>query len=210
MGKINQGILGGVSGKVGGVVGTSWKGIAVLKAMPISVANPKTAAQVSNRDRNTAVLRFAQSVGTTFIRTYWNRFAKKMSGFNDFMSVNSESFNPLTSMYQNDKMFASVGKLTPINIGNFTANKSGNVLLAFTARSASSDYVAGDIVDVVVFNADKQDAYVLMDQLAAANHAQFACPAAWEIGDVLMGFISCRRADGTAVSTSSTSTVEIA
>ena len=47
MGILKQGILGGFSGKVANVVGTSWKGIAVIKAMPLSVANPKTAGQVA-------------------------------------------------------------------------------------------------------------------------------------------------------------------
>ena len=42
MGKINQGILGGVSGQVGNVIGGTWKGIDYLRIKPSSVANPKT------------------------------------------------------------------------------------------------------------------------------------------------------------------------
>ena len=38
---ISQGILGGISGKIGNVVGGSWKGIDYLRIMPASVANPK-------------------------------------------------------------------------------------------------------------------------------------------------------------------------
>ena len=41
MGKINQGILGGVSGQVGNVIGGTWKGIDYLRIKPSSVANPK-------------------------------------------------------------------------------------------------------------------------------------------------------------------------
>ena len=51
MGKISQGILGGVSGKVGNVVGGSWKGIDYLKIMPASVANPQTPAQMDQRSK---------------------------------------------------------------------------------------------------------------------------------------------------------------
>ena len=68
MGKIKQGILGAVSGKVGGVVGSSWKGIAYLKVLPASVANPNTAAQqtqrgafsgiVANRIKNSQLIPF--------------------------------------------------------------------------------------------------------------------------------------------------------
>jgi len=40
MGKINQGILGGFSGKVGNVIGGNWKGIDYMRVKPASVANP--------------------------------------------------------------------------------------------------------------------------------------------------------------------------
>ena len=37
MGKINQGILGGVSGQIGNVIGGTWKGIDYLRIKPSSV-----------------------------------------------------------------------------------------------------------------------------------------------------------------------------
>ncbi|MDD2265168.1 MAG: DUF6266 family protein, partial [Bacteroidales bacterium] len=47
MGTIKQGILGGFSGKVGNIVGASWRGIDYIRSMPASVRNPRTVAQVS-------------------------------------------------------------------------------------------------------------------------------------------------------------------
>lgn len=202
MATIKQGILGGFSGKVGSVVGTSWKGIGVMKAMPLSVANPKTSSQVNNRDRNTGVLRLAQGIGTTFIRTYWNRFAKGMSGFNDFMSVNYACYNPATQQYDQTKMFASVGKLVPMSITTASVEYSGACSLSFPARSTSSDYVAGDLVDVAVFNKDKQEGVVHMGVVATATTATFNIPANWQADEECIVFLSCRRGDGTAVSTS--------
>jgi len=202
MAVIKQGILGGFSGKVGGIVGTSWKGIGVMKAMPLSVANPKTAGQVNNRNRNTAVLRFAQAAGTTFIRSYWNRFAKGMSGFNDFMSVNYAAYNPLTSLYDATKMFTSVGKLTPMIVGGLTATAATNMVLSFTARSSASDYVVGDLVDVVMFNTTKGEGVQKLDISASTATASIPTPASWDVDDNIVAFVSCRRADGTAVSTS--------
>lgn len=202
MGVIKQGILGGFSGKVGGIVGTSWKGIGVMKAMPLSVANPRTAGQVNNRNRNTAVLRFAQAAGTTFIRSYWNRFAKGMSGFNDFMSVNYAAYNPVTAVYDATKMFTSVGKLVVMSITGFTATAATNMMLSFTARTAASDYVVGDLVDVVMFNMTKGEGVVKLDIAASAVSASIPTPAAWDVDDSVIAFASCRRADGTAVSTS--------
>lgn len=49
MGTIKQGILGGFSGKVGTVIGSSWKGISYMKGRAQSTKNPKTAAQTMQR-----------------------------------------------------------------------------------------------------------------------------------------------------------------
>ena len=206
MAVIKQGILGGFSGKVGGIVGTSWKGIGVMKAMPLSVANPKTSGQVNNRNRNTGVLRFAQEVGTTFIRTYWNRFAKGMSGFNDFMSVNYASFNGATGLYDDSKMFTSVGKLQQMNVTSATGNHSANLVANFSARSAAADYVVGDLVDTHFFNIDKGVGVTEMGTAAAAVSVTVTCPDGWLASEQVDAFVSCRRADGTAVSTSAMAT----
>lgn len=70
MGKINQGILGGFSGKVGTVVGSFWKGKATMRAMPGHVANPRTAAQQAVRARFRAlgipVARLTPFINQTF------------------------------------------------------------------------------------------------------------------------------------------------
>ena len=50
MGKIKQGILGGFKGKVGTVIGASWNGIAYMKGLPQSQKDPKTAAQMAQRN----------------------------------------------------------------------------------------------------------------------------------------------------------------
>jgi len=50
MGKIKQGILGGFKGKVGTVIGSSWNGIAYMKGQAQNVKNPKTPAQMIQRD----------------------------------------------------------------------------------------------------------------------------------------------------------------
>ena len=50
MGKIKQGILGGFNGKVGPVIGSSWNGIAYMRGQAQSVKNPKTAAQMQQRN----------------------------------------------------------------------------------------------------------------------------------------------------------------
>lgn len=85
MGVLKQGILGGVKGKVGSVVGSSWKGIATLRALPLSVANPRTAAQVGNRERFSSVVALATVLLSAIIKPLNDRFASGMSGYNLFV-----------------------------------------------------------------------------------------------------------------------------
>lgn len=88
MGIIKQGILGGFSKKVGAVVGTSWKGIAVMKSMPQSVVNPKTTLQVNQRNAFKTTALIASAMLTPAIQDCWNRWAKRMSGYNAFIKAN--------------------------------------------------------------------------------------------------------------------------
>lgn len=92
MATIKQGILGAFSGKVAGVVGSSWKGIPVMKSLPPSVANPKTAKQIEQRSRMKACTAFSQSVLADVIKPLNDRFASRMSGFNAFTSRNIANF----------------------------------------------------------------------------------------------------------------------
>jgi len=93
---ISQGILGGISGKIGNVVGGSWKGIDYLRIMPASIANPKTPAQVDQRSKFVTVIKFLQPM-VDFIRVGFKLYAVKMTQFNNAMSYNLK--NAITGTY---------------------------------------------------------------------------------------------------------------
>lgn len=88
MGVIKRGILGGFSGKIGNIVGSSWKGIAVIKSLPLSVANPDTVAQQAQRNAMSKSVEFAKILLVPIIATLWNRFAQGMSGYNHWVKEN--------------------------------------------------------------------------------------------------------------------------
>ena len=92
MGIIKQGILGGFSGKVGSVVGTSWKGRAVMKAMPLSVANPRTSGQVNQRTKFSQCVALSKALLGGSIALLDNPFAGNISGYNRFLKRNIVSF----------------------------------------------------------------------------------------------------------------------
>lgn len=92
MGILKQGILGNVSGKVGNVIGGTWKGIGTVRIVPSSVSNPQTAGQVEQRSRMSGAVSFAQGILSTWIKPLFDRFASKQSGFNAWIQANIALF----------------------------------------------------------------------------------------------------------------------
>lgn len=93
MAKIKQGILGGFSGKVANVVGTSWKGRAVMKSQPLSVSNPSTENQVGQRNKFSKIAELASQILTQFVQPVENPISGNISGYNLFCKDNKTAFD---------------------------------------------------------------------------------------------------------------------
>ena len=153
MGVIKQGILGGVSGKVANVVGSSWKGIAVLKSLPLSVANPKTAGQVAQRGAMTEIVAASRLLLAALIQPYWNPFAQKQSGYNKFVSQNIATFT--TSGFTTFASFFSMrGSLLGVVTTGSSASAGTSIInLLWADNSGTSDALGTDEMVVTVYNA---------------------------------------------------------
>ena len=139
MGKISQGVLGGFSGKVGNVVGGTWKGIDYMRIKPANVSNPRTEGQVDQRSKFSTVLRFLQPM-TDFLRVGFKLYANKMTQFNAAMSYNLN--NAITGAYPNftiDYANALVtrGNLTVAAGGAASSPSAGDVEVTWTNNSGS-------------------------------------------------------------------------
>ena len=87
MGTIKQGILGGFNGKVGTVIGSSWKEITYMRGRAQHVMNPRTAGQIYSRTAFKAVSAALSPISPTLRLTY-AKSAGKMSAFNKAVSEN--------------------------------------------------------------------------------------------------------------------------
>ena len=155
MGVIIQGILGGFSGKVANVVGSSWKGIAVLKSLPLSVANPKTAGQQAQRGAMSQIVSASRLLLASLIQPFWNPFAQKMSGYNAFVKENIDTF--LTAGFTDfANFFSTRGSLLNVVVSSATADASDNaVIVNWTDNTGSADALATDEAVIVYYNATK-------------------------------------------------------
>lgn len=204
MGKIYQGILGPVSGKVGGTVGSSWKGISLVKGYQPVVSNPQTAAQVANRDKMGFVVMFAQAILATVIKPLWDRFASKMSGYNAFVSANKALFTTeIPSDYSalvisSGKMAATTGTSPVVDVSDTTAS------IEWVDDSGQGFKLATDKAYITVANATKKTVEGgISPNTRNDASATLALQNAYTAGDVCHVYLSFLRADGSVVSNSS-------
>ena len=151
MATFKQGILGGFSGKVGGVIGSSWKGIDTMRSQPSSVTNPRTNAQVANRSRFKSVSQLAAAMLTTIVKPLNDRFAQKMSGFNDFCQRNASAFDALGSFVPAN-LVLSRGKLSaPAGLEQQASGNQEVVATFSSALTGSFDAATDKVLGVHIF-----------------------------------------------------------
>ena len=211
MGKIKQGILGGFSGKVAGVVGSSWKGIAVMKALPLSVANPRTAGQVAQRNKFSFVVAFAGIILSAIIKPLWDRFASGKSGYNEFISTNIDLFDAELPSPIAD-LVISKGKMAATPIGTLSGAAAQKIVdVPWTDDSGAGFKLATDIPFLVYINATTGEiGGIEYPDDRASEFAAVAFSENLESGDVIHVYLAFRRADGTVVSNTSYATYTVA
>ena len=210
MGIIKRGILGGVSNKIGNVVGSSWKGIATLRSLPLSVANPNTLAQRTNRNSFSIMSKLGSDVLATVCQPLWNRDAKQMSGFNAYVMNNKRAYDEDPEAWiANPIMSKGTLSATLTNAGI----NDGGALLVFVYSSSlvNPQDSANDIAYVQVLHEDNSDpdrpVYrakgFVTNAKRSEGHFNVPNPFVTSEGDKLILSLSFKSVDGREVATSS-------
>lgn len=204
MGKISQGVLGGFSGKLGNVVGGSWKGIDYMRIKPASVANPKTVGQVDQRTKFTAALQFLQPL-KDFIKVGYKNYANKMTEFNSAMSYTlSNAITGVSPDFMVDYSTALLsrgslpGALNPIA----TSPSAGLVEVAWSDNTLNGTALATDKSLIALYNPNKAEAIFTLEGASRATGTQSLVIPDNYSGDDLEVYISFKSLDGTSVSNS--------
>lgn len=205
MGKISRGILGGFSGKVANVVGSSWKGIAVMKSLPLSVANPRTSAQQAQRNAFTQCVRFASKILAPVIKPLWDRFAQEESGYNAFISANIERFDS-DGLDDPNNLIISRGQMEATEI-NQIAVIDGNpdVSIQFPTDTPGPLQDSEDEPYAVVWNETKDEVAGAAggDTVRQDGTITVSMPSDVAGTDTVHAWLAFRRQDGTVVSNTS-------
>lgn len=204
MGKISQGILGGLSGKVGNVIGGSWKGIDYIRIKPSSVANPRTEGQVNQRNKFTVTLEYLQP-NKEFLKVGYKSFATKKTEFNAAMSyvLNNAVVGTapnFTVDYSNALL--SRGSLSGALNATTDLATAGQVSFAWDDNSLEGNANTTDKAMVLVYNPSKKESmYILDGAIRTAGSQTVNIPGTYA-GDTVELFIAFVSADGTQVSNS--------
>jgi hypothetical protein len=209
MAKINQGIFGAVQGKIGNVVGSSYKGIPVLKTKAASVANPQTAGQVEQRTRMTSIVAFAREILASWIKPLWDRFAVKMSGYNLFVSDNVAQFagGELTTPAN---LVMSVGNMAATAITSLVQNPPKTQVQVVWVADTEGFHLATDVAFALCYNETNGAITTSTGAARSAASIQVDVPEGTEVGDVLRFWLVFKRVNGLYISLASTLTHELA
>lgn len=204
MGKIAQGILGGLSGKVGNVIGGNWKGIDYLRIKPSSVANPRTDGQVNQRNKFTVALEFLQP-NLPFIHKGYKNYAIKMTQFNAAMSYVLN--NAITGVEPNfivdyPTALLSRGNLSGVLNPTTDLATPGEVTFNWDDNSAEGNANTTDKAMLLVYNPLKKESISQLEGADRTVGTETVFIPSTYAGDTVELFMAFIAAEGSRVSNS--------
>ena len=211
MGIIKRGILGGVANKIGNVVGSSWKGIATLRSLPLSVANPRTLAQRTNRNSFTLMSKLGSEVLSTVCQPLWNRDAKQMSGFNAYVMNNKRAYDEDPEAWIANPIM-SKGSLSATLLNAALSDGGTNLTAVFNTYLENPQDSVDDIAYLQVIHEDNTDPAkpvwhakgFVTNAPRSVGTFMMRKPFETNVGDKLIISLSFKSVDGREVANSST------
>jgi Family of unknown function (DUF6266) len=203
MGTINKGILGGFSGKVGTVVGGSWKGIDYMRSKGNRRASAPTDKQRAQQAKFALVMHFLQPM-TGLLSISFRDFAIMMTGINNAFAYNIR--NAVTGVYPSFAIDYSLALVSRGDLPNALApavtSGAGSLLtFSWTDNSGVGSAKATDLAILVAYcPALKQAIYTTAGDSRSALTAELNVQSfSGKAVETWIGFIS---ADGKTVATS--------
>lgn len=203
MGIIKKGILGGFSGRVGTVVGSSWNSISYMRSLADSYADANTEKQRCQRNRFTAVMGFLKTM-VPYLRIGYRNCGAGQSTYSAAMSEvlkNAVEGCEVAAAVNFSKVLISRGSLTgaPDAAVEVAGNKA---TFTWTDNSGTGSAKTDDVALVLAYNKDKEESvYDTQAGTRADGTAELALPTAWA-DDALAVYLSFCSADGREVSNS--------
>lgn len=153
MGTYNKGILGAFSGKVGPVVGASWRGKDVMRSLPRKTTRVATATQLLQREKFTMVTEFLTPLKSVVGRYFGNNTGDKTRRNQAMSYLMREAINYIDPdlVWDFSKVLFSRGDLLGMTGATAAAGTGQSVDITWTDNSGQGDAETTDKLVVVLY-----------------------------------------------------------
>lgn len=171
MARIEKGILGAFSGKVGEVIASSWNGIPYIKSRPTSFHDAKTPAQLAHRMKLQMAHQFVKSIKEC-IEIGFRQVAEHQSPYNKAVSYMMK--NAMVGEYPSihiepSKVMLSQGDLAGVKECSASKEADGKIVFSWDINHLEEEFPKGDSAKqstlqvndstwLVAYNFSKQEA----------------------------------------------------
>ena len=150
-----NGISGGFSGKIGAVVGSTWKGIDYMRSLPRKSNRPPTEAQKAQRLKLSMAISFLSPV-SDLVNTGFTSDAVKKSGFN--VATSHIIQQAIEGQYPDftinfSRVLISSGNLTGAWNTSTQSDTPGSLTVSWTDNSGAGSATSSDQAVILVYDA---------------------------------------------------------
>jgi len=198
MGTFEKGYLGGFSGKVGTAVGSTWKGLNVLRSNPPSKRRGQPSdLQLERQAKFSLMTNFLTPLTDLLNQTYSKSAAARMSGFNKAFSVNSEAITGVFPAFAVDypKVLLSKGSLPNVTSPAAASTAVGKLTFTWIDNSGINSALSSDLAFVAAYNEELQH-WTFIQKAAGRNAGTFTLdviPFSGKPVQTYIGFMSADR-----------------
>lgn len=194
MGRIQQGILGGVSGKVGNVVGCNWKGISYLRSLPTRSNSSLSEKQIYQQLKYATLMHLLQPL-LPVLRIGFNAEAAGMSAFNAAVAYHHKE--ALSGQYPSveidyPKVLISQGTLAGSAAVRVEIQLAGKIRVSWDPLPVNDSGQSNDIVMVALASEENSYALTLLDAGNRADGSVTVTLPTQYIGTRFHGYVAFR------------------
>lgn len=180
MGKYNKGILGAFSGKVGSVVGASWRGQDIMRSLPRKSNREATTSQLMQREKFSEATAFLQPYQPV-LRKYFGSGNGKTTRRNQALSYHMKeavTYVDPNWVWDFQKVQISRGDLLGLDQIAGTGGTAQSIDFTWQDNSAQGEALATDQVIVAIYEStSKTGSYFSNIALRSDGNATITLPA---------------------------------
>ena len=204
MARFLKGIIGAYSGKVGNVIGSSWRNVTYVRSLPRPSNKPASPLQLAQREKFSLVMAFLNPLKDLLNIGYSDIMQTSSTGYNQAMRE-ALKFG-VKGDYPNQEIdYANIriSKGSLAKLADVEWHEANNLELAVSWEQARNRFMGNgdDSVILLVYNIDKQTFDIVEDSTREEGSVAIEFPESYS-GNTLVGWVFAGHRDGIKTSNS--------